>query len=154
MKHRHEKPVTLRSCTRLLGFSLVELAIVLVILGLLIGGVLSGQSLIRASELRSVTQQYQSIIAATVSFRDKYFAIPGDMNNASQFWGLQASYGSCYNAASSSALTCNGNGNGKVELSVVSNPYDSMEAFRFCARNFSAARETYFAIACSISHAR
>lgn len=41
------------------GFSLVELSIVLVILGLLVGGVLTGQSLIRAAELRSVSTEFQ-----------------------------------------------------------------------------------------------
>ena len=39
------------------GFSLVELSIVLVILGLLTGGILAGQNLIRAAELRAVTTQ-------------------------------------------------------------------------------------------------
>lgn len=68
------------------GFSLVELSIVLVILGLLVGGILSGQSLIRASELRSVSNEYQRFATAIGTFRDKYFAIPGDMSNASSFW--------------------------------------------------------------------
>jgi prepilin-type N-terminal cleavage/methylation domain-containing protein len=69
------------------AFSLVELSIVLVILGLLVGGVLSGQSLIRSAELRSITSEYQRYAAATGTFRDKYFALPGDMSNASSFWG-------------------------------------------------------------------
>ena len=69
------------------AFSLVELSIVLVILGLLTGGILSGQSLIRAAELRSVTTEYSRYTAATYSFRDKYFALPGDMSNAESFWG-------------------------------------------------------------------
>ncbi|MDX2095961.1 MAG: type II secretion system protein [Alphaproteobacteria bacterium] len=68
------------------AFSLVELSIVLVILGLLVGGVLSGQSLIRAAELRSVNTEYQRYATAIGTFRDKYFALPGDMNNASSFW--------------------------------------------------------------------
>jgi prepilin-type N-terminal cleavage/methylation domain-containing protein len=67
------------------GFSLVELSIVLVILGLLTGGILTGQSLIRASELRAVTTEYQRFMAASQTFRDKYFAIPGDMTNATSF---------------------------------------------------------------------
>jgi prepilin-type N-terminal cleavage/methylation domain-containing protein len=58
------------------GFSLVELSIVLVILGLLTGGILTGQNLIRAAELRSAVTELQRHQASTQSFRDKYFAIP------------------------------------------------------------------------------
>ena len=61
------------------GFTLVELSIVLVILGLLVGGVLSGQSLIRAAELRAVSTEHSKFVTAMNSFRDKYFAAPGDM---------------------------------------------------------------------------
>lgn len=81
------------------GFSLVELSIVLVILGLLVGGILAGQSLIRAAELRAVTAESSRYTTAMSAFRDKYFAIPGDFNNASGFgWG-----------------SFNGSGNGWVE---------------------------------------
>lgn len=69
------------------GFSLVELSIVLVILGLLTGGILTGQNLIRAAELRSITTEYNNYKTAINTFRDKYFAIPGDMVNATEFWG-------------------------------------------------------------------
>ena len=69
------------------AFSLVELSIVLVILGLLVGGILTGQSLIRAAELRSVTTEFSQYQTAVMTFRDKYFAIPGDMKNARDFWG-------------------------------------------------------------------
>lgn len=97
------------------GFSLVELSIVLVILGLLTGGILAGQSLIRASELRAVTSEYQRYSAAVHTFRDKYFAIPGDMSNATAFWGVQhATPATCRTTASTSALTCNGDGDGRL----------------------------------------
>ena len=72
------------------GFSLVELSIVLVILGLLTGGILAGQSLIRASELRAVSTEFQRYVAAVNTFRDKYFMLPGDMSNATAFWGEDA----------------------------------------------------------------
>lgn len=62
------------------AFSLVELSIVLVILGLLVGGILAGQSLIRASELRAVSTEQQRYVTALGAFRDKYFALPGDFN--------------------------------------------------------------------------
>jgi prepilin-type N-terminal cleavage/methylation domain-containing protein len=98
------------------GFSLVELAIVLVVLGLLVGGVLSGRSLIRAAELRNVTSESQKYIAATKSFRDKYFALPGDMNNASQFWGLRVAGVACGSTPSTDARTCDGDGNGRIDM--------------------------------------
>lgn len=69
------------------GFTLVELSIVLVILGLLVGGVLSGRALIRAAELRNVTVEYQQFEMALNNFRGKYNALPGDFNKAIQFWG-------------------------------------------------------------------
>ena len=100
------------------GFSLVELSIVLVILGLLTGGILAGQSLIRAAELRAGTAQYQKYIAAVHTFRDKYFQIPGDMNNAIKFWGIAGGAtgedNACYVAPSTDMRTCNGNGDGRV----------------------------------------
>lgn len=109
------------------GFSLVELSIVLVILGLLVGGILTGQALIRAAELRSVTTQYQKYIAATNSFRDKYFALPGDMTNAQSFWGVaHATPGTCVTTGSTGALTCNGDGDGIIFPSTGSN-----ERYRF-----------------------
>ena len=91
------------------GFTLVELSIVLVILGLLVGGVLTGQSLIRASELRSITTQYSSYITAVNAFKDKYFALPGDMANATTFWGVAAAGAACVTTASTTTATCDGN---------------------------------------------
>lgn len=108
------------------GFSLVELSIVLVILGLLTGGVLTGQSLIRASELRSVATQYSQFSAANNSFRDKYFAIPGDMLNATSFWGASAS---CPGTAGTGTQTCNGNGNGTLQEPPAASQYGENFAF-------------------------
>lgn len=100
------------------AFSLVELSIVLVILGLLVGGVLSGQSLIRAAELRSVTSEYSKWHSAAHAFRDKYFALPGDMPNATAFWGALDidgnGLGSNCRGESSGLATCNGDGDGAI----------------------------------------
>lgn len=101
------------------GFSLVELSIVLVILGLLTGGILAGQSLIRASELRSVTTEYQRYTTATQSFRDKYFGLPGDITNATKFWTTAPS---CP-AAGTGTQTCDGNGDGVVQSTGTSHEY-------------------------------
>lgn len=97
------------------GFSLVELSIVLVILGLLTGGILAGQSLIRAAELRGIVTQHNNILAATRTFRDKYMALPGDFANATQFWGTATHCPGAYNQPSTTAATCNGDGDGLVE---------------------------------------
>ena len=97
------------------GFSLVELSIVLVILGLLTGGILAGKSLIRAFELRSIAVDYNRYITASRAFRDKYFAIPGDMTNATSFWGVLAGTGgdaTCQGTAATDTATCNGDGDG------------------------------------------
>lgn len=100
------------------AFSLVELSIVLVILGLLTGGILAGQSLIRASELRAVTSEYQRYATATQTFRDKYFAIPGDFNGATKFWGRLNGNADCAtNSAAAVAApgACDGDGDGMSE---------------------------------------
>ncbi|WP_207212463.1 type II secretion system protein [Sphingobium cupriresistens] len=111
------------------AFSLVELSIVLVILGLLTGGILAGQSLIRAAELRAIPTEYDRWVAATQVFRDRYMALPGDMRNATAFWGFVAGNASdnyttsCNTTPSTDMRTCNGNGDGKSEASI--------EGFRF-----------------------
>lgn len=106
------------------GFSLVELSIVLVILGLLTGGILAGQSLIRAAELRSLTSEYQRYTAATQAFRDKYFAIPGDMSNAQSFWGVaHATPATCVTTVGTGTQTCNGDGGGTLNVSTGSNEF-------------------------------
>lgn len=91
------------------AFSLVELSIVLVILGLLTGGILAGQSLIRASELRAVSTEMGRFATARLAFRDKYFAEAGDMRNAFAFWGA-----ACGTNTSTLNVGCNGNGDGTI----------------------------------------
>ena len=60
------------------GFTLIELAIVLVVIGLLLGGILKGQELIERARARNLISQLDSIKAAYYAFQDKYRAIPGD----------------------------------------------------------------------------
>lgn len=64
------------------GFTLVELSIVLTIIGLLIGGILKGQELIKAAEVTSTIAQVNAYRAATDTFLDQYDAMPGDMATA------------------------------------------------------------------------
>lgn len=64
------------------GFTLVELAIVMTIIGLLIGGILKGQELMENARVTSTVAQVKAYEAAVTSFRDEYQAYPGDMSDA------------------------------------------------------------------------
>lgn len=110
------------------AFSLVELSIVLVILGLLVGGILAGQSLIRAAELRSISGDYQRYSAAINAFRDKYFALPGDMSNATSFWGKDSAKCNSQSGTAATPGTCNGTGDGVIGYTGSAN--NASEVFR------------------------
>jgi prepilin-type N-terminal cleavage/methylation domain-containing protein len=62
------------------GFTLIEIAIVLVIIGLLLGGILKGQELITSARVRNLANQVEGIKAAYFGFQDRYRALPGDFN--------------------------------------------------------------------------
>jgi len=117
------------------AFSLVELSIVLVILGLLTGGILAGQSLIRAAELRAVSTEYNRWITAVHAFRDKYMGLPGDMANATKFWGAldgNDGYGADCRGENTATGTCNGNGDGRIiGYDVTINTSQTFETYLF-----------------------
>jgi len=64
------------------GFTLVEIAIVLVIIGLLLGGILKGQEMITNAKIKSVINDFNGVTAAVNSYQDRYRALPGDELNA------------------------------------------------------------------------
>ncbi len=87
--------------SRQTGFTLVEIAIVLVIIGLLLGGVLKGQELITQAKIKNVANDLNGIAAAVYAYQDRYKAYPGDDNKAADTsggakgrWGTSTGNGS------------------------------------------------------------
>ena len=68
------------------GFTLVELAIVIVVIGLVVAGVTAGQAVVKQARLKGVITDINQFKAAYNAFRTKYNAIPGDMSNAQSYW--------------------------------------------------------------------
>ena len=69
------------------GFTLVEIAIVLVIIGLLLGGILKGQEMITQAKIKNVIADMSGVSAAMYGYQDRYRALPGDDKGANR-WGL------------------------------------------------------------------
>lgn len=84
------------------GFTLIEIAIVLVIIGLLLGGVLKGQELITSARVRNLIVNQDGVKAAYFGFLDRYRALPGDYSQA------QANIPGC-------SACQQGDGNGKID---------------------------------------
>lgn len=83
------------------GFTLVEIAIVLVIIGLLLGGILKGQEMITQAKIKNVMADFSGISAAYHGYQDRYRAIPGDDPSANTRW-------------TTPTAATQGNGNGQV----------------------------------------
>lgn len=87
------------------GFTLIEMSIVLVIIGLIIGGILKGQEIIESSRQKNIITQVDSMRAAVNTFADKYNALPGD-------------YALAGTRISSTLATSDGNSNGLIGADV------------------------------------
>jgi prepilin-type N-terminal cleavage/methylation domain-containing protein len=81
------------------GFTLVEIAIVLVIIGLLLGGILKGQEMINQAKIKNLINDVNGVTAAVQSYQDRYRALPGDDATATSRWG---------------SAVVSGNGNGQI----------------------------------------
>jgi len=66
------------------GFTLVELAIVMTVIGILVGAIVKGQEMIKSARATATITQMQSYQTAVINFRDAFGALPGDMRNAGQ----------------------------------------------------------------------
>lgn len=83
------------------GFTLIEIAIVLVIIGLLLGGVLKGQELINSAKVKNFAQDFRSVPLFIYGYQDKYKRLPGDDSGAVARFGATPE-------------TLNGDGNGSI----------------------------------------
>jgi len=92
------------------GFTLIEIAIVLVIIGLLLGGILKGQELITQGRIRNVANDFQSMTAAINLYQDRYRALPGDDLGAATRWTTAGS------------TTTSGNGDGTIGTGTAGTP--------------------------------
>ena len=89
------------------GFTLVEIAIVLVIIGLLLGGILKGQELINSAKVKNLAQDFKTIPLYIYGYQDRFKAIPGDDGRA--LTNLPSG------TAPAPALGDNGNANGRID---------------------------------------
>ncbi len=97
------------------GFTLVELAIVLVIIGLLVGGVLQGQELIKQAQIRAHIKGVNDLKLAIATFQTKYDALPGDIKRPERFFPV------C-DATAYGIGIISGNGDGKIDVDNVIHP--------------------------------
>ena len=112
IRTREENPTLLKK----VGFTLIELSIVLVIIGLIVGGVLVGQDLIKAAEIRATIAQYEKYNSAMNTFRGKYNGMPGDLLAAqSTAFGLDPT------AGAHAGTTGLGDGNGLLTDTAATN---------------------------------
>lgn len=90
------------------GFTLIELSIVIVIIGLIVAGIVAGQSLVTQAKLRNVVSDLNKFEIAFNTFVLQYDAWPGDIDNAFDYWGS-----SCGNNVQAN---CNGNNDKTIDL--------------------------------------
>jgi len=103
------------------GFTLVEIAIVLVIIGLLLGGVLKGQAMIDSAKVKSLANEMKAVQTAYNAYQDKYRAIPGDDAAATTHLGATVNGVSIANATASNGLIDTGTWVGLPTIGIAAN---------------------------------
>lgn len=92
------------------GFTLVEIAIVVAVVGLLIGGVLKGSEMITNSRLKRVQNDQSQMMAVIASYQDRYGRLPGDDHLASQRFSIYTDGNN-----DPAAIDIDGNGDGNLD---------------------------------------
>ncbi len=88
------------------GFTLIEMSIVLVVIGLIVSAVLVGQTLILSARIHSTVAQYNKLVTGAKTFQAKYRWLPGDMiASYAQIYNL--SDGPCYQVGTSGPMNTN-----------------------------------------------
>lgn len=113
------------------GFTLLELAIVLVIVALIIAAILSARSLIRSAQIQAVMSEFQMYSGAVKNFKTKFHALPGDFAGATALWGASTNCPVGATAATGTQ-TCNGDGDGMIEFNATPS-YEHLGAWRHLA---------------------
>ncbi len=98
------------------AFTLVEMAIVVVIISLLLSLVVKGNTLVESAKIRTVISEVNSYKTAINSFSAKYIALPGDFNDATSYWN--------------NASVKNGNGDGKISFQNNESIYEGYNAWQ------------------------
>ena len=123
------------------GFTLIELSIVLVIIGLLIGGILVAQSMIESAKTQKLIREVKQYEVLINLFKERFQKLPGDMNNAEDYWGSVS--GSCFNSPGTGTETCNGDGDGGVDYdNGTDNPHEGFRVWEHLS-NAGFVDETY-----------
>ncbi|MDB2414279.1 prepilin-type N-terminal cleavage/methylation domain-containing protein [Rickettsiales bacterium] len=97
------------------GFSLLELSIVLVVIGLLFGGILAGKSLARNAAIKSMISEVNNLKSAIGQFKLIYKGLPGDITNATGVNGYWSSG------------TMNGDGDGQIDIETSNEPFAALD---------------------------
>ena len=101
------------------GFTLVEISVAIVIISLLVGSVIVGNTMLRSAKLRSIMVDKDRYVGAISQFQQVYKALPGDMINATDFWGFaHTTTANCEQLLTTTTTTdkrtCNGDGDGHI----------------------------------------
>lgn len=99
------------------GFTLVEMAIVLAIIGLLAGGIVGGQSLINRAKINGVITDLGKYKTAYTKFKEIYQALPGDYVDATEQWGADPDGCPNHTNRVPKKATCNGDGSNYIGFS-------------------------------------